>query len=221
MKKILTTSLIAASLAAFATSASAATVIDVDFEGLGNTDDNLIATYDKFPPSPASLAPSNNGFGSDRAGVNLVGTNNVYSFRYTNSGLTSTFETIGNLTAGVTYTLSFDISLDDDSTDGLGWGFVTFDGTETSRTNTSGGMSNLTTSVLAEGTVDTIGGTSYTFSYTADGLETALGQDVAIRFIGATTSANLDNVLVTVPEPSAALLVGGLGVLLLLRRRRR
>jgi hypothetical protein len=82
-------------------------------------------------------------------------------------------------------------------------------------------MSNLTTSVLAEGTVDTIGGTSYTFSYTADGLETALGQDVAIRFIGATTSANLDNVLVTVPEPSAALLVGGLGVLLLLRRRRR
>jgi hypothetical protein len=52
---------------------------------------------------------------------------------------------------------------------------------------------------------------------------TLLGQDIGIRFYNRTSDAIIDNVSVditVIPEPSAALL-GGIGLLLLLRRRSR
>lgn len=199
--------------------ADATVIFTSDFEGLGNTDDNTLATYDKYPPSPANWDPSNTGYKSSDAGANLVGTNSVWSFRYTNSGLTSKDGVIGSLTAGMTITVTFDAFLDTGGADGGEIGIVTFDGT-LSRTDTSGGMVKNTSSVLTSSGFSA--GTGNSITYTADGTEGTIGDDVAIRFIGATTSANIDNVTVnvtSVPEPSIAFL-GSLGLLGLLRRRR-
>lgn len=63
---------------------------------------------------------------------------------------------------------------------------------------------------------------TYSFSYTVTGSETALGDDIALRVYGSTDHALIDDVSIDVtaiPEPATALL-GGLGLLALLRRRR-
>jgi len=88
-----------------------ATILTTDFEGLGNTDDNTLATSDYFPPTPTGWVPADQGYGANRQGANLVSTNNVWSFRYTNSGLTSAFEAIGALIAGSTYTITLDADM--------------------------------------------------------------------------------------------------------------
>ncbi|MDX1681129.1 MAG: hypothetical protein R3242_10405, partial [Akkermansiaceae bacterium] len=197
----------------------AAIVLTEDFEGLGNTDTDTIDTYDKYPPNPGvEWVVASNGFGSSDQGANLIGTNNVWSFRYTNSGLTTAFEAIGALQAGWTYTVTFDATADTAGATGGSVGFVTFDGAGTRNAFNGGGISTNVSAVLTSTSYTT--GTSITLSYTADGSEGTLGQDVSLRFLGATTSSNIDNITVTaVPEPTAALL-GSLGVLLLLRRRR-
>ena len=59
----------------------------------------------------------------------------------------------------------------------------------------------------------------YDFSYTRSVLTTTFNSTNSRLFIGGGNGLSFDNIVVTVPEPSAALL-GGLGVLGLLRRRR-
>jgi hypothetical protein len=118
----------------------------------------------------------------------------------------------------MTYTVTVDVSQDNGGAAPYNFSLVTFNGAARNdvRTNT-GATSTLKSAVGSAGA----SGNTITLTYTADGTESVLGQDVAIRIFGATTSANYDNfsVDVTVPEPSTALL-GGLGLLALLRRRR-
>ena len=230
MKHLLPT-LSAGALLFAATSTQAALVFSEDFEGYGNTDDNTVATYDKQPPLPTNWTRASNGFGSDKIGLNLVGTNTVLSTRYTNSGLTTNDGVIGTLTAGETYTISFDVSLDG-TADPFLVGLVTFaDGA--ARNSVNGSIADGTSAVLAStsgswsGTEWTAGGgaivsgSTITFTYTADGTEGSLGDDLAVRIDGASTSANIDNVSVdVVPEPGSLALMG-LGGLMMLKRRRR
>lgn len=186
---------------------------------------------------------------SENGGANFtdpVGSQ-AYGFRYTNSGVTTAFGKVGTLAVGQTITVTFDVV-----TDGYNGGtayeaaLVLFNGAGTR--NSVEALTNGTVGVLARtaATGTGVGGgvtvsSTYQqvqFSYTVgnavydnDGagggtattwLNSLLGYDIALRFKGATSYANIDNVSVAitaVPEPRAALL-GGLGLLILLRRRR-
>lgn len=191
-----------------------------------------------------------NGFGATRQGTvdeahgdfsDPVG-EQAYAFRYTNSGITTAVGTVGSLATGQTITVTFDVVLDGHNS-GTPYSayLTTFSGGTRNTMNTGGfgGADVGTTSVLA-GATGSYSGTTYneiSFSYTVGdavidsdggtgGVNTTfdsavLGHDIALRFVGATNTAIIDNVTVdvaVVPEPAAALL-GSLGFLGLLRRR--
>ena len=215
-------------------SASAAVVFSDDFETpdvtAAQSDGNTSGAIDTN-----KWQKNTQGFGAGRQGTvdeahgdftDPVG-EQAYAFRYTNSGITTKDGLIGNLTSGYTYTISFDVVLDGhNTTTPYNAALVTFNGGLRDRMN-GGGIGQETTSILStasgNATVDGLY-TTIMFSYTSDGTEGTLGHDVALRFQGATSSAIIDNVSIDVdtgeiPEPSTALF-GGLGALLLLRRRR-
>ncbi|MFT6792270.1 MAG: hypothetical protein ACJAR1_000249 [Rubritalea sp.] len=227
---------LALGLTLIAGSANAAIVFTDDFESPDVTaiqsDGNTSGAI-----TTSQWVKATNGFGSNRQGTvdeshgdftDPVG-EQAYAFRYTNSGITTTLGSIGTLMVNTTYTISFDIVTDGHNT-GTAYtaGLVTFDGAGT-RTSINGSVANSTASVLK-----TIGGnstgTSYipvSFSWTtgdaiASGTAT-LGHDVALRFVGATSTAIIDNVLIdvtSVPEPSSTALLGLGGLAFILRKRR-
>ncbi len=164
----------------------------------------------------------------------------AYAGRYSsNTGISSASGTIGALTAGTTITVTFDAVTDGhNSGDDINAYLVLYNGGlyNDFRSPYAG-----TSAVLAKLTQDDVTTTSYqTFSFSyivgdpvfdnngASGgtdttwLSSLLGQDIGIRF-EQKNDAIIDNVFVdisAVPEPTGALL-GGLGLLALLRRRRR
>ena len=187
------------------------------------------------------------GFGGGRRGLvdevhgdftDPVG-EQAFAFRYTNSGLTTAFGVLGALQLGDTITVSFDVVRDGhNNADPYAAYLVTFDGAST-RNNVTNYINN-TSSILDRATGNATGTTYSTISFTytvgdnvidANGAtggtsttfdNAVLGHDLAIRFDGATSTGIIDNVqidIVPVPEPAAAML-GALGGLLLLRRRR-
>ena len=146
------------------------------------------------------------GFGASRCGLvdesagaftDPVG-EQAFAFRYTNSGLTSAFGVIGSLTAGTTYTVSFDVVADSAATP-YNMQFVTFNGAGTRNDIRS---DSFVSKVLASRNGNAPGDGSYqtvSFEFTPDPVLDAavIGHDLAIRFKGATTSANIDNVNVS------------------------
>lgn len=188
------------------------------------------------------------GFGSDRQGlinenaVNEVavlppeGGSQAYAFRYTNSGVTTASGVIGALTVGTTITVSFNVFVDAfNGGNNYAVYLATFNG-GTRVDMDDGGPAQGTTALLARavGAATSEAYQTVSFSYTVgdDMIDqngdtvpynsAVLGHDIAIRFDGQTSAASWDNVSVditVVPEPSAALL-GSLGLLALLRRRR-
>jgi methionine-rich copper-binding protein CopC len=129
----------------------------------------------------------------------------AYAFRYTNSGITLAQGLIGNLTAGNTYRVSFYVVKDGHNAgNSYRADLVTF-APGAVRTDADAGQSRLL--ATAAGSYN---GGSYqlvTFQYTSNGTTDAAvqGHDVALRFVGATTSANIDNVMVRVDTPAGPL----------------
>jgi hypothetical protein len=145
------------------------------------------------------------GFGSTRAGLvdessgqfTDPGGEQAYAFRYTNSGLTTAEGLIGSLTAGTTYTVTFDVMVDGENAgDAYRASLVTFNGGARNDVRNNAGATS--TLVTMDGDATSAAYETVTLSYTADGSEAGLGHDVAIRFFGFTTSANIDNVQVEV-----------------------
>jgi hypothetical protein len=146
------------------------------------------------------------GFGASRCGLvdesagaftDPVG-QQAFAFRYTNSGLTTAFGVIGNLTAGTTYTVSFDVVADTVATP-YNMQFVTFNGGGTRNDVRS---DSFVSKVLASRSGNAPGDGSYqtvSFQFTPDPVLHAavIGQDLALRFKGATTSASIDNINVS------------------------
>ena len=221
----------------------AGTTADVSTYTLANTSRSANTTL--WVRATEGFGASQNGLidESENSGNNFTdptGTQ-AYGFRYTNSGLTSAHNTIGSLTAGTIISVSFDVCVDGfNAGNAYEVGLVLFDGAST-RNVQNGGFELNTAAVLkkASGTTSaTNPWQTINFSYTVgdplvdnngagSGASTAwlpslLGLDIAFRIKGATTYANIDNVLIDIspiPEPTTALagLLLGLG---LLRRRR-
>jgi hypothetical protein len=178
------------------------------------------------------------GYGADRQGLIDGGTGGTdlgnftpdgagpqaYTFRYTNSGLTSNVGTIGTLTVGQTITVSFDVVID-------GWNsgaaynvsLVTFNGAARGDVRSNAGETSTLANVSGNATSSFQ--TINSLSYTVDGTESVIGHDIALRFYGQTSAAIIDNVSVDIqliPEPSVfALSMFGFGALWLLRRHSR
>jgi autotransporter-associated beta strand protein len=145
----------------------------------------------------------------------------AYAFRYTNTGITTAQGKIGALTTGTTINVSFDVVADGFNA-GTSYNalLVLFDAgaarnaVEFANKNTSavlaqsagtvannGAYHRITLSyVVGSNVVDNDGagaGTATTF------LAGMYGKDIALRFAGVTSSANIDNVQVSVTGPGA------------------
>ncbi|MGB1128597.1 MAG: PASTA domain-containing protein, partial [Haloferula sp.] len=127
----------------------------------------------------------------------------AYAFRYTNSGLTTAEGVIGSLGAGTTYTVTFDVVGDGHNGGGSYQAELVTFAPGAARNDARAGTSGTSSLLASQG--GSYSATSYqqvSFTYVADGSEAALGDDVALRFIGASTSANIDNVQVQVIPPA-------------------
>ncbi|MDT8389968.1 MAG: tandem-95 repeat protein [Lentisphaeria bacterium] len=156
---------------------------------------------------------------SENSGLNFAdpaGTQ-AYAFRYTNTGVTTVEGIIGALTSGTTITVSFDVVMDGynggTAYDAL---LVLFDAGAARNAVEYGNKDTAAVLARSSGNV-AVDGNYYTvnFSYTVgdpvvdnDGdsststgttfLTSLLGKDIALRFDGASGSANIDNVQVSV-----------------------
>jgi|GEM_PF-703273 len=182
-------------------------LLSEDFESPDVTAAN--SDGDTSGAQPVGWLRATDGFGSNRCGIvdevhgdftDPVG-EQAFATRYTNSGLVSAEGGIGNLTAGLTYTISFDVVMDGhNSATPYSVQFVAFSsGLATSgnasRSDTNAGPG--TTLASATGNATTDGNyTTVTFEFTPEIGDLNLGQDLGVRILGATTSAIIDNIKV-------------------------
>lgn len=167
----------------------------------------VVSGYAQKKAPSIGWVKANQGYGSDRQGlINKDsggftaddGNNQAYAFRYTNSGMTTAEGYIGPLTLGITYTVSFDVAFDSGGASPYRVQLIAF-GAEAARNDcrsTPSGSRALVT-VTGNATTSHIG-TKVSFDFTPDAVADALdlGKDLGVRFIGATTSALIDNVTV-------------------------
>lgn len=185
-------------------------------------------------PVPTDWVGANQGFGASRRGIvdkaggdfsAAAGNDQAFAFRYTNSGLTSAEGVIGALTLGTTITISFDVVRDDGGDSGTPYiaQLIAMPG-GAARNDTRPSFTNFT--LLASVSGDSSGDGLFTtimFDYTPEAGDPGIGDDLTVRFLGATTSATIDNVSVDVspvPEPGSMALFGLGGLLFFARRRR-
>ena len=134
------------------------------------------------------------------------GNDQGYAFRYTNTGMTSADGMIGRLALNEVYTISFDVVMDEGLNDGLYYKaqFIAF-GDDIFRTDVR--SIPLNSELLAQTTGNATDDSLFktvSFQFAADPVTHAasIGKDLGVRFVGATTSAIIDNVSVTVSTPS-------------------
>ena len=221
--KILLLTLAMAVIALIAAPASAVTVFFENFESpvVIGFDDNTV-------PDNGNWIGSNVGFGSTNRGLYNEGDgltwstpygSQVYALRYTNSGLTTAEGAIGNIQADVTYTITFDVAADQNLTQLVyNAQIITFEVGE-DRADVDGGPSGTVIasssgSAPANGSWETV-----SFDFSVGSGDPSVGKDLAIRFIGAISAANIDYVKVTVggdlnPDPPIGAKVQGGDVVL-------
>lgn len=215
-----------------ATRAPAATIFEEDFEAPYNTDVNAAnSAGNTSGATPTDWVRATQGFGANRNGlvdessgqfIDPTG-EQAHAFRYTNSGLTTKEGVIGALTAGLTYTVSFDVVMDGYNS-GLPYVadlFVWNPGARRDdvRANSFGTLlAGTSGSATSDGLY-----TNVSFTFAPDPVTHAalIGGDLTLRFKGASSSGNIDNVKVqAVPEPGSLALLG-LGAGFIGGRRRR
>jgi len=192
-------------IAVMASTSSAAVIFYESFES------PVVAGYaNNSVPDNGNWVGANQGYGSSNRGLNNEGDgltwntpygNQVFSFRYTNSGLTTSEGAIGNLEAGVTYTISFAVAADQDLTK-LPYSvqLIAFDA-EVARNDCRDLPAGAVVLTTASGSAPEDGSwAEVNFDFTADAVDNAasIGKDFGIRFLGGSTSANIDYVKVTI-----------------------
>jgi len=148
------------------------------------------------------------GFGANRRGITDKAGGDfgaadpnmqAFAFRYTNSGLTTAEGVIGSFAAGVTYTVSVAVVRDDGRNAGTPYtvqlvAFAPGAARDDCRSTPAG------STVLASSGGNAPGDATWatvSFDFTPDAGDPSLGKDIGVRFLGATTSAIIDNVSVT------------------------
>lgn len=194
------------------------TTLDVSTYTLANTSGQYntelwVKASDGYKASYSGLVDETENSGAnftDPTGTQALG------FRYSNTGATTKSNIIGRLATGMKYTVTFDV-VKDGFNAGIAYeaALVLFnDGAV--RTSVTG-IGNNTAAILAKATGNANTDGTYTtvsFSYTVGDpvvdnngagagtattwLESLLGKDVALRFDGATSYANIDNVKIEV-----------------------
>lgn len=163
---------------------------------------------DKTLPDNGNWVGATQGFGANRRGITDKAGGDfaapdpnmqAFAFRYTNSGLTSAEGVIGALSAGTTYTVTVDVVQDAGRNDGTAYTIqlITLPA-GAARNDVRGSFSNYTLLASTSGNAPGDGSWAVaSFDYTPLAGDPTLGDDIAIRFLGATTSAIIDNVRVT------------------------
>ena len=251
MKKFHTTTLAIACAVGSMVTANAAIVFTDDFEtpdvdasqSTGNTSGAIdtakwVKASDGFGSNRQGTVDESAGAFTDPDGEQ------AYAFRYTNSGITTQDGMIGAYgtglwVTGAVITVTFDVVLDGHN-DGLAFtaALGTFTAGDTvARNDANGGLGGFLTdganstlasfsgNAIAVGEPGAADYQQYSFTYAIDDLIEAgtatVGEDIVLRFWGATNTAIIDNVTVTaIPEPSTTALIGLGGLALILRRRK-
>ena len=167
-------------------------------------------------PDNGNWVGSNNGFGSNQKGVVNKDSGHfsasdpniqAFAFRYTNSGITTAEGVFGYLANGVTYNLSFDVVRDDGKNAGTPYRaqLIAFPAGANRADHTPSGLP-VGAVILAEVAGDAPSdGTWATVNmqFTADPVANAgeIGMDLGVRFIGASTSAIIDNFSIDTGAP--------------------
>ncbi|NNM28514.1 MAG: hypothetical protein HKO57_03275, partial [Akkermansiaceae bacterium] len=167
-------------------------------------------------PSNVTWVGATQGFGANRRGLtDKAGgdfsapdpNQQAYAFRYTNSGLTTAQGVIGTLEEDTTYTVTFDVVRDDGLNAGTPYSMelVAFGpGDDNAARNECRGARPGTILATAAGNAPGDGSfATISIDFTPDpGTHAAdIGKDLGIRFLGATTSALIDNVQLTAIGP--------------------
>jgi hypothetical protein len=195
----------------------------------------VVSGFDPTPPEVPNWVGATTGFGAARMGLDEVSSTNwtspsgsntqVYNCRYTNSGITTREGVIGSLDVNnVTYTVSFDVQFDKRLTGS--WGadpsnqynmqlYAADNIADVDRVNHTG---NIVGATLLNDYTNADGGVvpdddqfhTFRFSYTTDPVTDASldGQDICVRFKGATSSAVIDNVRVAKNSESTYKAIG-------------
>ncbi|NNC87705.1 MAG: hypothetical protein HKN82_04505 [Akkermansiaceae bacterium] len=165
----------------------------------------------KTLPDNGNWVGATQGFGANRRGITDKAGGDfsapdpnmqAFAFRYTNSGLTTAEGAIGALAAGVTYTVTFDVVRDDGRNSGTPYNmeFIALD-PGANRTECRGArpgtiLASTSGNAPGDGTWATV-----SIDFTPEAGDPSLGRDIGVRFLGATTSAIIDNVSVTSVDP--------------------
>ncbi len=181
----------------------------------------VVSGYDEQPPTPAGWVSAAQGFGSGRHGLNNkdggdftapAGNDQVICFRYTNSGITTGEGVIGPLIGDATYTVTFDVVADNPNTTATPYTvrLIAF-GPGAARDDCRSTPAGSTILASSTGNAQTNGSwtTSITITFYADPTTYAaeLGNDLGIRMIGNSNTANIDNVKVMDDIPPAGTVV--------------
>ena len=160
--------------------------------------------------TPALWVRANQGYGSSRHGIlnNAAAAyptpygNQSYAFRYTNSGITTAYGVIGALEAGTTYTISFEVGADQDlSKLPYTLQLMVFDNDTIARNDCRSTPTGAAVIETVSGSAPEDGSwANVTYEFTADAVDHAahIGKDFALRFKGASTTANIDYLKVIV-----------------------
>jgi hypothetical protein len=165
-------------------------------------------------PDNGNWVGANQGFGATRRGITDKAGGDfsapdpnmqAFAFRYTNSGVTTAEGAVGALAADTTYTITFDVIQDSGRNDGTPYtaqliAFGAGAARNDCRSTPAGSniLASKSGSAPDDGSFATV---SFEFAPESGTHDAQLGKDLGIRFIGATTTATIDNVRVTSVGP--------------------